>query len=104
MRAKQARTALKAAIETHFNTGNGRDDVAQAFQLGDDGMYEALVRKLGRHCDTAEQVDAVIAAVAASIDDGLADWLTENAESPIGWLYGCATEHLDSGALARNPL
>uniref|UniRef100_UPI003F49AAB3 hypothetical protein n=1 Tax=Nonomuraea sp. CA-251285 TaxID=3240002 RepID=UPI003F49AAB3 len=96
MRKAQAREALHRAITGHFNASNGRADVAETL-ASDDGMFDAIAAKFARHCETPEQVNAVIAAVAAEVDDGMADWLTEDADSPTGWLWAEVTTELGYG-------
>lgn len=89
MRASDARTALTAQVETHFES-----DVAAAL-IADSVMYEQCARKLGRSVETAEQIEDAVKAIAEQVDDDLSDRLTEEAESPAGWLYARFTEHLD---------
>lgn len=89
MRAAEARKTLANQIAAHFAS-----DVAEAF-TADQTMYEQCARKLGHNVVGADEMQAVIKAIAEGVDDGLADWLAENAESPAGWLYAQIVQQLD---------
>jgi uncharacterized protein YeeX (DUF496 family) len=80
MRAAQAIEHVTRQVREAFE-----DDVA-AVIIEDAEMFEVAARQLGRDAD-AEEVTAIVAAIAADVDDGLADWLTETAESPAAWFY-----------------
>lgn len=80
MRAAQAIDHVTRQVHEAFE-----DDVAEAI-LGDAEMFEAAARRLGRGAD-AEEVTAIVADIAAGVDEGLADWLTGVARSPAGWFY-----------------
>lgn len=76
MRAAQALDHVTRSVRDAFEP-----DVAEAI-IGDSEMFEAAARRLGRDTDPTE-----VTAIAGDVDDGLADWLTETADSPAGWFY-----------------
>jgi hypothetical protein len=88
MRAVQALEVVTAKVREVFDA-----DVAEAI-VGDEEMFGVAARFLGRETGTQEDAAAVVAEVAGAVDDGLADWLVEVAESPGGWFYSQVTKRI----------
>jgi hypothetical protein len=84
MRAAQAIEATKDLLRQRLAAG--KTDVAEAI-IGDTEMFEIAARDLGQMSATPGDLDRLITAIAADIDDGLADWLTGTADSPGAWFY-----------------
>ncbi|OLT12943.1 hypothetical protein BJF79_03320 [Actinomadura sp. CNU-125] len=80
MCALQATQHLATEIRDSFDS-----DVADAILADTDPLEVAA-----RLCKdaTADDVTATVKAIASDIDDGLADWLVEQADSPAAWFCG----------------
>ncbi|MGJ6962545.1 hypothetical protein ACSDR0_11610 [Streptosporangium sp. G11] len=80
MRARLIPDLLNEAICAHFP-----DDVAAAI-TADSVAMAAAIHLAGQAATTPEELTTLIAAIAADVDDRLADWLTDRAEAPAAWL------------------
>lgn len=85
---------MRAAAAIEHTTAQVREafekDVADAI-INDAELFEAAARLLGRDA-TPQQVTDTVREIAGTVDDGLADWLTEVAEAPGGWFYRQVTD------------
>jgi hypothetical protein len=81
MRAKEIPDLLEAAVREHFP-----DDVAQAITGDHADALAAAARNAGYAADNPDDLDALVKAVAADVDDRLADWLVDEADAPAAWL------------------
>uniref|UniRef100_UPI003F494434 hypothetical protein n=1 Tax=Streptosporangium sp. CA-256172 TaxID=3240076 RepID=UPI003F494434 len=87
MRAHLIPDLLTEAIRTHFP-----DDVAEAITADTEPMA-AAIHLAGQAASSPEELTALIAAIAADVDDRLADWLAERAENPAAWLATQIRDH-----------
>ncbi|MEU4234364.1 hypothetical protein AB0F17_59665 [Nonomuraea sp. NPDC026600] len=87
MRAKEIPAVLEAAVREHFP-----EDVAQAI-TGDADALGAAVYHASYAADTPDDLEALIKAIAAEVDDHLADWLVSAAAAPAAWLASQIRDH-----------
>jgi hypothetical protein len=86
VRSAQALECLTSSVRKTFDA-----DVAEAL-IADAEMFDAAARLASS--TSADELDAIVSAIAQTTDDGLSDWLVETADSPAGWLYGQLNQHL----------
>ncbi|WP_327591432.1 hypothetical protein, partial [Nonomuraea sp. NBC_00507] len=68
-------------LKDHFDS-----DVADAI-IGDDEVYTRAATRLGHLVDSDTTLAGIIADIAHSTDDGTADWLATEADSPGAWFF-----------------
>lgn len=88
MRAKEIPAVLEAAVRKHFP-----EDVAAKINGDHEDALAAAARNAGYAADTPEDLDGLIKAIAADVDDRLADWLADDAEAPAAWLASQIRDH-----------
>ncbi|WP_327591379.1 hypothetical protein OHA25_60620 (plasmid) [Nonomuraea sp. NBC_00507] len=81
MRARAIPLLLEAAVREYFP-----DDVAEAITSAQDGVLAAAACDAGYAADTPKDLTALVKAIAADVNDRLADWLVGPTARPAAWL------------------
>jgi hypothetical protein len=86
MRAHAALALMKGLVEERLD-----EDVADVLIEGE--MFEAAARTLAQDLDE-QGLTEVVTEVIEGIDDGTADWLVSQAESPSAWFFSRMREQV----------